>query len=153
MRPERKIGLELRDFLISKNWGIRSFNPPGLYGGIILLDRSEKRGRGSMKPDIIAQKASYVLIIEIKPKLNKGDIVKLEGMNQNHITDLQSKLNLPNAWLSKHQQYLQKALCVNQFMPAKSEFPNNYIIFCSHQNKIKVCYGEKSVVRESILND
>ena len=153
MRPERKIGLELRDFLIKKNWEIKSFNPPGLYGGIILLDKSEKRGKGSIKPDIIAQKASYVLIIEIKPKLNKGDIIKLEGMNQNHIRNLQLKLNLPNAWLSEYKQYLQKALCVNQFMPPKSEFPNDYIIFCSCDNKIKVCFGEKGVVKESILND
>lgn len=153
MRPERKIGLELRDFLIKKNWEIKSFNPPGLYGGIILLDKSEKRGKGSIKPDIIAQKVNYVLIVEIKPKLNKGDIIKLERMNQNHIRDLQLKLNLPNAWLGKHQRYLQKALCVNQFMPLKGEFPNNYIIFCSHENKIRVRYGEKSIVRESILND
>jgi len=153
MRPERKIGLELRDFLIKKKWEIKSFNPPGLHGGIILLDKSEKRGKGSIKPDIIAQKANYVLIVEIKPKLNKGDIIKLECMNQNQIRDLQLKLDLPNAWLDKHQQYLQKALCVNQFMPLKEEFPNDYIIFCLHGNKIRVGYGEKSIVRESILND
>lgn len=148
MRPERKICIELRDFLVRSHWEIKSFNPPGLQGGIILLDRSQKRGKGAIKPDIIAKKDDYVLIIEVKPKFYKSDIIKLDKINIHHVADLQVKLNLPEGWGQNFRDRLQKALGLGEFMSSEIPVPDEYLIFQAASQGIKLYFGEMSICTE-----
>lgn len=152
MKPERKICIELRDFLIDKDWEIKSFNPPGLHGGLILLDRGQKRGKGSIKPDIIAKKEDCILIIEAKPKFYRGDVIKLDNINMNHVAYLQTKLNLPNSWRQHFKKKLQKALCLAEFKPSKSLLPDNYLLFHVRLKGIRVHFGKDCVCKKTMFD-
>jgi len=136
-----------RDFLIQNGYTIKSFNPPGSHGGITLT--GSYRGRGSITPDIIAQKDDDIFIVEAKARFYQGDIDKLENINEGHIRDLKNKLNLSNVWFDKRQECLHKAICIGA---TKKEIeglsiPNHVFVFAYSSGRI-VVYKAGEIVNQ-----
>jgi len=133
---EGLLAFRIRDFLIKNGYEIRSFNPPGSQGGIVLLDKY--RGRGSIKPDVIALKNKKVILVEVKPKFGQKDIKKLNSLNKNHIENLASKLRLSSSWIASYKKYLIKAICIktNKKEIDRLPIPEDFLVFAYIKEQI-----------------
>ena len=139
------LAFKIRDFLLRAGYEIKSFNPPGSQGGIILLDKY--RGRGSIKPDVIALKNKKVILVEVKPQFDQKDIEKLNRLNMNHIKDLFSKLGLPSSWITSYKKFLIKAICIktNKKEIGRLPIPKDFIVF-AYSKKIIIPYRENKIL-------
>ena len=71
---EREVTLELKTFLINRDWRIISVHFPGAQGGFSISVNGKSRG---WVPDLIAMKNNVILTVESKPAYSSNDIKKL----------------------------------------------------------------------------
>ena len=151
---EEYITYKIADYLADNKWEIISCNPPGSHGGICLLDKD--RSKGGIIPDIIAKKGNYVLIIESKPNFVTGiteDILKLEEINVNHITNLAERVGFDSSWLEKWEDYIQKAVALKQIEQAEIQLvPKSFLIFIANETneKIDIIIGDLANIKKLV---
>jgi hypothetical protein len=82
---EYAITYAVKNFLLSKNWDVIAYNPPGSQGTFTIPNPSKDGGyrgqTGSESPDIIAIKNGLVLIVECKTTFNLDDSKKLNNLS------------------------------------------------------------------------
>lgn len=83
---EYAITYGVKDLLLSKNWDVIAYNPPGSQGTFTIPNPSKDGGyrgqTGSESPDVIAIKKNVVLIIECKPSFNLEDANKMKRLSE-----------------------------------------------------------------------
>jgi hypothetical protein len=84
---EYAITYGVKDLLLSRNWDVIAYNPPGSQGTFTIPNPSKDGGyrgqTGSESPDVIAIKNSVVLIVECKPTFNLDDANKMKRLSEN----------------------------------------------------------------------
>lgn len=151
---EGYITYKIADYLADNKWEIISCNPPGSHGGICLLDKD--RSKGGIIPDIIAKKGNYVLIIESKPNFVTGiteDILKLEEINGNHITNLAERVGFDSSWLEKWEDYIQKAVALKQIEQAEIQLvTKSFLIFIANETneKVDIIIGDLANIKKLV---
>jgi hypothetical protein len=82
---EYAITYAVKNFLLSKNWDVIAYNPPGSQGTFTIPNPSKDGGyrgqTGSESPDIIAIKNGIVMIVECKTTFNLDDSKKLNSLS------------------------------------------------------------------------
>ena len=67
---EYAITYAVKNYLLSKNWDVIAYNPPGSQGTFTIPNPSKDGGfrgqTGSESPDIIAIKSGLVMVVECK---------------------------------------------------------------------------------------
>lgn len=83
---EYAITYAVKDLLLSKQWDVIAYNPPGSQGTFTIPNPNKDGGyrgqTGSESPDVIAIKDDVVVVIECKPSFNEDDAEKLERLSQ-----------------------------------------------------------------------
>ena len=81
---EYAITYAVKNYLLSKNWDVIAYNPPGSQGTFTIPNPSKDGGyrgqTGSESPDIIAIKKGLVMIVECKTTFNLDDSAKLNNL-------------------------------------------------------------------------
>ena len=84
---EYAITYGVKDLLLSKNWDVIAYNPPGSQGTFTIPNPSKDSGyrgqTGSESPDVIAVKNNTILIVECKPSFNLDDANKMKRLSKN----------------------------------------------------------------------
>jgi len=82
---EYAITYAVKDYLLSLNWDVIAYNPPGSQGTFTIPNPSKDgsyRGQtGSESPDVIAVKKNVVLVVECKPSFDLDDAQKLKRLS------------------------------------------------------------------------
>jgi hypothetical protein len=82
---EYAITYAVKDYLLSLNWDVIAYNPPGSQGTFTIPNPSKDgsyRGQtGSESPDVIAIKKNVVLVVECKPSFDLDDAQKLKRLS------------------------------------------------------------------------
>jgi hypothetical protein len=83
---EYAITYGVKDLLLSKNWDVIAYNPPGSQGTFTIPNPSKDGGyrgqTGSESPDVIAIRKDVVLIVECKPIFSLDDAEKMERLSK-----------------------------------------------------------------------
>jgi hypothetical protein len=95
MKTGKFMSLEVREYaitygvkglLLSKNWDVIAYNPPGSQGTFTIPNPNKDGGyrgqTGSESPDVIAIKRDVVLVVECKAKFNKNDANKMKRLSE-----------------------------------------------------------------------
>ena len=81
---EYAITYAVKNYLLSKNWDVIAYNPPGSQGTFTIPNPGKDGGyrgqTGSESPDIIAIKNGLVMIVECKTTFNLDDSAKLNNL-------------------------------------------------------------------------
>jgi hypothetical protein len=81
---EYAITYAVKNYLLSKNWDVIAYNPPGSQGTFTIPNPSKdggyRGGTGSESPDIIAIKNGLVIVVECKTTFNVDDSLKLNNL-------------------------------------------------------------------------
>jgi hypothetical protein len=81
---EYAITYAVKNYLLSKNWDVIAYNPPGSQGTFTIPNPGKDggfRGQiGSESPDVIAIKNGLVMVVECKTNFNLDDSVKLKNL-------------------------------------------------------------------------
>jgi hypothetical protein len=83
---EYDVSFAIKEFLISKDYIILTWNPPGSQGTFTIpnpkKDPNYKGQEGSESPDIIAYKNRELLVVEVKDSINKiaYDVSKVKNL-------------------------------------------------------------------------
>jgi hypothetical protein len=84
---EYSITYGVKNFLLSKNWDVIAYNPPGSQGTFTIPNPSKDGGyrgqTGSESPDVLAIKSNVVLVVECKPSFNQDDAEKMKRLSKN----------------------------------------------------------------------
>jgi hypothetical protein len=83
---EYAITYGVKNFLLSKNWDVIAYNPPGSQGTFTIPNPSKDGGyrgqTGSESPDVLAIKNNVVLVVECKPAFNLDDAEKMKRLSK-----------------------------------------------------------------------
>ncbi len=83
---EYAITYGVKNFLLSKNWDVIAYNPPGSQGTFTIPNPSKDGGyrgqTGSESPDVLAIKSNVVLVVECKPSFNLDDAEKMQRLSK-----------------------------------------------------------------------
>lgn len=83
---EYAITYGVKNFLLSKNWDVIAYNPPGSQGTFTIPNPNKDGGyrgqTGSESPDILAIKNNVVLVVECKPAFNLDDAEKMKRLSK-----------------------------------------------------------------------
>jgi hypothetical protein len=144
---EGEVYFYLKQFLLDKGWGILAGEPPD---GSDDLPRVEIRNRnkvgigskGSYKIDLIGFKDNVLLLIELKPKFNQGDIDKLNIIKSERLEDLFSALN--ERCGLKEGDFKEIIKCIGVGDLCGRESIDDFLYFLvRNKNQVEIIYGDK----------
>ena len=89
MLEENQIYQKLKSFLLEKNWKVLGGEPPGGTDHLPVIEikdstNKEKGSKGSKKIDLIAFKAPFFLLLELKKSFANSDVIKLDEITQSN---------------------------------------------------------------------
>jgi len=143
---EGKIYYFLKNYLINKGWNILAGEPPNGSNSVPRIEiRSKNRlgigSKGSYKIDLISLKLNTLLLIELKPKYNQGDINKLNVVTSERIGDLFDALK-ERCGLNR-DKIKQVVKCIGVNTLGNNTLPSDFLAFLvKGENEIELKYGD-----------
>ena len=135
----------LSNWLTSESWIVTSIHYPGsTSSGAMIKDKfaAGKGTKGSIIPDIIAEKGQYRLIVETRPKFNPLLIKKLADVvyNDAYLESLKKALRIQGE-IDRSKIIIGKAIHKSSKIPKKYDQPNNVVIFKIDDKGLDVITG------------
>lgn len=142
---EGKIYYFLKNYLINKRWRILAGEPPDGSDNVPRIEiRSKNRSGigsgGSYKIDLIALKQNTLLLIELKPRYNQGDIDKLNIVTSERLGDLFDALKERHGL--NRNEIKQVIKCIGVSYLGNNILPSDFLAFLvKEESEIEVKYG------------
>lgn len=149
---ESEITICLYNWLTQKGWSVISVHYPGATSSGFAIKKKNAPGKGikgSVIPDIVAEKGIYKLIAETRPHFNGAMLKKVEKTIycKNYEESLTQVLNIEI--YDANKIIIGKAIHADSRLPNNYNYPRNTVIFKISENGVKTI---TNVPRETFMH-
>lgn len=140
---EQEVTLAVEKYLKQNNWAILSLNNPFAGKSIWVKPKGGFRGKGTLIPDIIANKDNFYMIVEAYEKLKIKDIEKLNKYSKlEYLDSLKEIFSNKNLKVIKVMTYPEPVKPYN--------YPKDFIILGVKKDfSVNVYFGNESFLNHN----